>query len=335
MKLTYQDCINLITNKIESFNFSKQEAKDVANVLVEAELRNDPSHGIKCLLKIIGAIKKRKIIPKKEYKIIKDEQSTALLDGEKILGPVLGKKAMELAIEKAKKYGTGAVSTKKTHHLFALSPYVKIATANDMIGIVTTNTTPAMSAPSGLDKVLGTNPIAIGIPSENIPIVLDMASTIVARGKVREAQLNKEKIPLTWALDKNGKPTDDPEKALEGSLQPIAGYKGFALALVIDALSGILSGSASGKEVYGTSMHAKKEDKEVKYKGDFFMAIDISKFSDISLFKSRVSKLINDIKNSKKAEGVTEITIPGEIEHRNKERPIEISDELYKEISNL
>lgn len=335
MNLTQKECIEIIAKKLSSLDVSLQDAENVANVLIEAELRKDPSHGIKCLLKIIDEIKKGNIIPNKKPKIITEEKAMAIIDGENVLGPIVGIEAMKLAIQKAKEYGVAVVSTRKSHHLFTIGYYTKLAALNNMIGILTTSTAPAIFAPGGLEKVLGTNPISIAIPSEDNPIIVDMSSTNVARGKIQEAAKTGKKIPLNWALNEQGKPTDDPNQALEGSIRTIGNYKGFALALVIDILSGILSGSASGKEVFGTSMHLDNENKKTAYKGDFFIVIDPSKFSEIKLFKSRVSKLINDIKNSKKINETEEIHIPGETAHKNKDKLIEIDDKLYQEILEL
>jgi len=335
MKLKQEECREFIEKKLNFLDVPLEHAKYVADVLIEAELRNDPSHGISCLIKIINAIKKGDIKAGKTPEIIKEEKAVTILDGENVLGPVAGIKAMQIAVEKAKEYGVSTVSIRKSHHLFTLGHYAKIAALNDMIGIVTTSTAPAIFAPGSLEKALGTNPIAIGIPSEGNPVIVDMSSTNVARGKIREAIKEGEKIPLTWALDKYGNPTDNPKEALEGSLQSIGGYKGFGLALAIDILSGILSGSASGKEVFGTSMHLDNKNKKTAYKGDFFNVIDISKFLDVEFFKSRVYKLVNDIKNSSKKEGVREIHIPGETAYKNAGRLIEIDKELYEKISNL
>ena len=335
MKLTRQQALEFIIEKLTSLDVSQEDAEKTAEVLIEAELKEDPSHGISCLLSILNSIKRRDIIPNKKPEIITEKNATVIINGENILGPVSGIRAANLAVQKAKEYGVAAVSIRKSHHLFTLGYYTKLIALNNLIGILTTNTAPAIFAPEGLEKILGTNPISIAIPSEQNPIIIDMSSTNTARGKIREAIKKGDKIPRTWALDKQGRPTDDPEEALEGSLQPIGGYKGFALALAIDVLSGILSGSASGKEVSGTSMHLNNEDKKISYQGDLFIAIDISKFAEIDFFKSRVSNLIKNIKNSKKIEGIEKIYIPGERVYRNKDKPIEIDDKLYKEISEF
>ena len=333
MKLTRQQAIEFIIKRLMSLDVSQEDAEKTSEVLIEAELREDPSHGISCLPNILKSIKNGEIKPDKKPSIISESNATAILDGEHILGPVSGISAANLAIKKAKEYGISAISIRKSHHLFTLGYYTKTIALNNLIGILTTNTAPAMFAPGSIEKILGTNPFSIGIPAEQNPIVIDMSSSETARGKIKEAAKKGDKIPLNWALDREGKPTDNPEEALSGSLQPIGGHKGFALALAIDILSGILSGSASGKEVSGTSMHMDASDKEISQKGDLVIAIDISKFTDINSFKSRVSSLVKDIKNSKRIEGIKEIYIPGEKAYRNKDKLIEIDDNLYKEIS--
>ncbi|MEK6844551.1 MAG: Ldh family oxidoreductase [Nanoarchaeota archaeon] len=332
MELTREQAIQFIARKLASLGVSKDDAEKTAEVLVEAELREDPSHGISCLLSILKSIKNKEIISGKKPEIIVENNATAIINGENILGPVSGISAVNLAMKKAKEHGISAVSIRKSHHLFTLGYYTKIIALNNLIGILTTSTAPAIFAPGGLEKVLGTNPFSISIPSKENPLVIDMSSTHVARGKLREAVKNEKNIPLTWALDEMGNPTNNPEEGLKGSLQPLGGYKGFALALAIDILSGILSESASGKEIFGTSMHVDNKDKKTAYKGDLVIVIDISKFTEINLFKSRVSNLIKDIENSRKIDGIEKIHIPGERAHKNKDKLINIDEKLHKEI---
>ena len=332
MKLTRQQAIEFIIKKLISLDIPEEDAEKTAEVLIEAELKEDSSHGISCLLNILKSIKRGDIIPNKKPEILIEKNAIIVIDGENILGPVSGIRAVNFAIQKAKEYGVSVISIRKSHHLFTLGYYTKIAALNGLIGILTTSTSPAIFAPGGLEKILGTNPLSIGIPSEKYPIIIDMSSTNTARGKIKEAIKKGDKIPLTWALDEKGNPTNNPTEALKGSLLPIGEHKGFGLALAIDILSGILSGSASGKEVFGTSMHIDNQNGKINYKGDLFIAIDISKFTDIDLFKSRVSNLIDEIKKSKRIEGIKEIYIPGEKVYRNRDKIIEINDKLYDEI---
>ncbi len=332
MQFSREHAVKFMAEKMASFGAAKEDAEITAEVLVEAELREDPSHGVSCLISILKSIKKGDIMPSKKPAVIMEKNATAVIDGENILGPVSASHALDIAMRKAKEHGIAAVSIRKSHHLFTLGYYTKIAAQNNFIGILTTSTAPAMAFPGTLEKILGTNPFSIGIPSENVPIILDMSSSQVARGKIKEAAKKGAKIPSNWAVDKYGKPTDDPEKALEGSLQPMGGHKGFALALVIDILSGILSESASGKEIFGTSMHANDENKKTAYKGDLLIAIDISKFTDVNAFKARVARLTGEIKNSQTIDG-SKIYIPGEKAYLNRNELIEIDDKLYEEIT--
>lgn len=335
MKLTQKQAVELIINKLTSLAVAKEDAQRTAEVLIEAELRGDPSHGISSMQNLLKAIQKGDIIPAKKPELIAENKAVAILNGENILGPASGIKAAEIAMQKAKEHGISVVSIRKSHHLFTLGYYTKFIALNNFIGILTTSTAPAIFAPGGLEKVLGTNPFSIGIPSQGNPIIIDMSSTSVARGKIKEAAKKGEKIPLSWAVNKEGKPTDSPEEALDGSLLGIGGHKGFALALAIDILSGILSESASGKEIFGTSMHVSDSSRKTAYKGDLLIVIDISKFTSIDSFKSRVSSLIEDIKNSKKMDGTEEIYIPGEKVYKNKDMLIEVDDKLYEEIRGL
>lgn len=326
MKLTQEDCKKIIVDKLSLLRIPEADSLIVANVLLEAELRRDSSHGVVCISKIEDAVLKGDIAPGKQPEIIQEEHSTVLLDCQNVLGPVAGAKAVEIALDRAKKYGIAAVSLRNSHHLFTIGYYAKLLALNNMIGIVTTSTAPAIFAPGGLEKVLGTNPLAIAVPSESYPLVLDMSSTVVARGRVQEALKSGSKIPLDWAVDKEGVPTDDPSKALEGSLRAIGEYKGFGLALMIDILSSVLSGSSFGKDISGTSMHALESSEKKGYKGDLVIAIDPSRFQKIDLFKSRVSKLAGSIKSSGD-DG--KVRLPGESAYRNSQDLIEINDSVY------
>ncbi len=300
----------------------EKDAETVADVLIRAEMRGLASHGIFRFPKLIKAIELGLQKPKAEPKIERETQSCALLDGDHGLGPVVAKQAMAIAIKKAKQTGIGAVSVRNTNHFGMAAYYTELAAKLDMIGVTCCNTEPATAPYGGRKKILGTNPLSVSIPIYDKPILLDMATTNITRGKLR---LSKS-LGKNWALDKEGEPTKELRDAY--SLMPLGGldfgYKGYGLALIIDLLSGALSGAKCGRAVKGTASLEKCT------KGDLFVAINIESFVDIDLFKSRVEEVVRDIHS----EGCL---LPGEIEYEREEKTREIVVEsgLYDQLMRI
>ncbi len=238
---------------------------------------------------------------------------------------------MELAIEKAKNVGVGVVATKNANHFGIAGYYSELAMNQDMIGITITNTEPAMAPFGGKEKILGTNPIAIAFKGNKYKFSLDMATASIARGKILEALRKNIKIPEGCAVDKDGKITTDPAKALEGCILPFGGPKGYGLALAIEMLSAI-GGAEVGTKVRGTANPYEKCTK-----GDLFIAINPEFFVGKEEFKKKVDELLEEIKTSEPAEGF-EILIPGEIEERNKmkrKNGFEIDENLYNQLKEI
>jgi LDH2 family malate/lactate/ureidoglycolate dehydrogenase len=324
MYLPPYECQELVLKKLEKYGVAQKDALQVARVLIEAEQRGDPSHGLSCMKKICPALESGHLDPRKSTSLLADSGAMAILDAKHVLGPAAMFQAVELGMQKAAEFGLGQISLRHSHHLLVLGPYVRYLAEKGFIGLIGTSTQAAITAPGGKSKLFGTNPLAFGAPSSTHPLVIDMSSTIVARGRIKQAQRGGKKIPLSWALDPDGNPTEDPDLALQGSLQPLGGYKGFALALLIDVLASVLSGSAYSKHIYGTSMHANAEAKDIRYKGDFLLVIDISKFMPLQQFKLRIDDIYTFIRES------DEGYIPGETVIKNKENDIEVTEEVYQ-----
>jgi L-2-hydroxycarboxylate dehydrogenase (NAD+) len=319
---------------LTSAGVSEDDAALVADHLVEANLRGRDSHGISRLLGIMKGIEKKTINPSTKISVLRETPAMALLDGEHSIGQVVAVKAMSLAIEKAHNVGVGIVSLRNAAHIGFLGYYTEQAARQGTIGIAFTNTEPAMSPPGGAQPILGTNPICIGIPSREEPILVDLATSVVARGKILEFSRKGQKIPKGWAVDKDGVDTEDPVAALEGALLPIAGPKGYCLAFAIDVLTGALAGASVGTDVKGT-VHTE----EVCTKGDLFIAIDPQLFTSFQDFLDRVERLKEQIKSCRKAPGVTHIYLPGDPElitraTRIKEG-ISLDEKLWQQLSEL
>jgi LDH2 family malate/lactate/ureidoglycolate dehydrogenase len=322
-------------NILKAFGASKVEGEIVADSLVKANLRGVDSHGVIRLPVYINRIKNKTIIPGAPFKIVRETTSTALVDGGSGFGQVVAVKAIKLAIEKARRTGVGAISVSNTNHFGMAAYYALIALQNDMASIITSNTSPWVVPWGGRVPMLGTNPICIAIPSgQDIPIILDMATSATARGKIEEAAKEGKPIPGGWAVDENGRPTTDPIAALKGALLPFGGPKGYCLSFIIDILSGCLAGAAYGKNVI--SLYP--EDHRCNI-GQFFLAIDVNAFIPIKEFKDAVDKAVHEIKLCPTSPGYSEILVPGEIEHRIElkrlKEGIPLTDEVWRQIEKI
>ena len=321
---------------LKAMGASDYEASTCMDFLVKANLRGHDSHGVIRLVPYIKRIQRGGTNLRSEIRIVREGPSTALIDGNWGLGQVVAKRGMEIAIEKAQKTGAGAVSIFNCCHVGRLADYAEMASDRNMIGFVVV-VAPTFVAPyGGASRVLGTNPICFSIPrAKGRPIILDMATSVVASGKVNVKYARGEKTPNGWIIDSDGNPTNDPAKFFEepmGALLPLGGiaaHKGYGLCLIVELLGGALSGAGCGKEFM----------KRGEGNGVFLSATDISSFGPVDEFKNRVEGLIDQLKASKKAIGFTEILVPGEPEDREFEKRsregIFIEDKTWNEILSV
>jgi L-2-hydroxycarboxylate dehydrogenase (NAD+) len=313
---------------------SEEEADATAEVLAEGDLRGLGSHGILRLPYIIRGLKRKTIVAPAKIKIVKETPATALVDGGHGLGHHVATTAMKLAIDKAKKLGIGAVGVFNSNHFGIAGYYAELAMQEDLIGLVTTTTDALVHPWGGVQNLLGTNALAIGLPTEP-PVLLDMAMSVAARGKLVNAMKKGERIPEGWAIDNEGRSTTDPAKALEGALSPFGGAKGYGLAFVLELLAGPLVGAAAGGDVVGTL----EPVKGFSTKGDFMIAIDPRAFVSLTEFRAQAKDFIHQIKSSRKAPGVKEIMVPGEPERKIREQRlregIPIADEVWRELEQI
>jgi LDH2 family malate/lactate/ureidoglycolate dehydrogenase len=280
-------------------------------------LRGNDTHGVHLLTILPERVDAGMLQIPTKLTVLKASGVTALLDGGNGLGPVAVQRAMEMSIGKAKEFGIGSCLVRNTNNIGILSFYTLLAAEEKMVGIVMSNAAAAMSPWGGSEAFFGTNPLSIGIPggAGTAPVVLDMSSTVVARGKIRRAARLKESIPEGWAFDGTGRPTTDPAEALKGTLMPIGGPKGYGLALMIDVLAGMLSGSQ-----YGPAIRTFHELKGPTGVGVFTLAIEIERFMPIGQFTALLKAYLASIKASPKANGVSRIYLPGEIEYEKEQR---------------
>ena len=251
-----------------------------------------------------------------EMKTVMDGPSIGLFDACHSLGQVAAMRAMAVAIEKAKKTGISFISVRGSEHYGAAAYFAKMALADDMIGFTGTNSPPRTAPWGSRSPFLGTNPFAVAIPAgHQLPIIADMATCVVARGKIILANKKNQPIPLGWAIDKDGEDTTDAKAALQGCVLPFGGPKGSAIAMIIEVLTGVLAGSLLSMQVPDPANNPGKHMAVSHY----FGAIHVAAFGSMEDFKATIDKMILDMKASPKAKGVEEIFMPGEIEARKKQ----------------
>jgi LDH2 family malate/lactate/ureidoglycolate dehydrogenase len=294
----------------EKLGLPREDAQIAADAIVGSNLRGVDTHGVIRMLVYSQKLRGGYVSTKPKLHPVRETKGTALIDGGNGLGQIVGYRAMETAIRKAKDVGVSCVTVRNSNHFGTCAHYSMLALQHDMIGLAFTNASAQIAPTGGAQKVLANNPWSVAVPAgQRFPVVLDMANSVVARGKIRMAAKEGKPIPPDWAVDKNGKPTTDPKAALEGFLLPVGGYKGYGITLIVDLLTGVLADSCYGPRVQGLDVV-----EAVGGVGHTFMAVDVAAFDDISAFKARMDGYIAEIKDSKKAAGVEQIYLPGELE---------------------
>ncbi|NPD68698.1 Ldh family oxidoreductase (plasmid) [Lichenicola cladoniae] len=292
---------------------SEPDAALCADTLVQAELWGHASHGVLRLPWYVARIASGACNPTAKPRVLQDMGALALVDADNAMGQVATTFAMDEAVRRAGTYGIAAVSVRNSNHFGTAMYYTSGAARRGMLAFLSTNASPAMAPWGGRERAVGTNPWSWAAPAGELPpLVLDIANTSVARGKVYLAHQRGELIPLTWALDGSGRPTDDPQAAIEGLIQPMAGHKGYAIALMMDVISGVLSGSAFGAGVVGP-YHPEGRSGA----GHFAFVLDIKRLMPLGEFTGRVRELVESLKRNPVAEGSEGILYPGELEAAN------------------
>ncbi|CEJ61432.1 Putative Catalytic activity: [Penicillium brasilianum] len=291
---------------------SEEHAKSMAECLVLADIRGVDTHGLARLPQYLDRVSNGRVNAKPEFKITEKTPVVAHMDGDNGFGFVVATRAMDEAIKRAEIYGIGLVVVNHSNHFGMGATYVLQALEKDMISLVFTNSAKQMPPFGGKETLLGISPFAAGAPSgKEVPYILDMAPSVVAKGKIRRAARRGESIPLGWALDADGNPTTDAEVALNGSMAPIGGPKGSGIAILMDIMSGVLSGSAFGGEVGDQYKDTKPQDV-----GHCFIALKQDIFLSADEFKNRMDTLVQRVHNVTPAPGFNEVLFPGESEHR-------------------
>lgn len=280
----------------------------------------------------IDRIKQKLVNTKADIRIIKDKGATILVDAGNGMGAVVTMKALALGLERAVIYGSCSLGIFNTNHYGAGAFYVKEAIRNNVAAHMYSNAPPTMAPWGGVDPYIGTNPYSFGVPSRrHHPIIVDMASSVAARGKIILAAKEGRSIPDGWAIDQDGSPTNDAQKALAGSVLPFGGPKGYGIALMIDIMAGILTSANFGPRIPDLYRDLTRPQNI----GAFIQLTDIDSFIPLEEFFTRVDTMIEEIKSAKTAPGVEQIFLPGEIESIEEEKRAKEGIPLSKETVDM
>ena len=305
---------------LEKAGVPTDEAKIVADVQVESDLRGVHSHGAVAVVGYVQRLNQGGTNPRPNITVMKESPHHALVDGDHGLGQLVAVKAMNICIAKAKESGVATVGVHNSNHFGAAGNYSMMALKEDLIGFALTNAAAVIPPTGGGTGVFGTNPISFAIPTaHSYPITLDIATSAVAMQRIVQALREGQKIPPGWGLDSKGKPTDDPRVALTSGIQPpMAGHKGYGLAMMVEVLSAVLTGASFGRVTEPRNWRPS----EYLSVGHFFAALNPVMFIPIDEFKARMESLIEEVRNSTLLEDTERIYLPGEIEYEKREQRI-------------
>jgi LDH2 family malate/lactate/ureidoglycolate dehydrogenase len=333
VRVSRDELFSFVVKVLTKLGVSKEDAEIVADNLIMADLRGIESHGVQRLKRYVDGILSGGINLKPNIRIVREGPSYALVDGDEGLGQVVGYKAMKLAIEKAKRSGIGVVVVRNSNHYGIAGYYALMAAKEKMVGISMTNSRPLVAPTGGVERFLGTNPISIAAPTKGKPFLLDMATSVVPIGKLEVYRRKGKPIPEGWAIDKEGNVTIEVEDVFNGgALLPLGGFgelfgghKGYGLSVMVDILAGILSGGTWSKHVKNTS----DKGSNVCH---FFMAINIEAFVPLEEFEEKMSRMIEELKSSRKHRDFERIWIHGEKGFLTEETRLKIGIPIYKKV---
>ncbi|NTV89007.1 MAG: Ldh family oxidoreductase [Clostridiales bacterium] len=347
VRIDFDTLESFMTDVFKGSGVPDAEARICSEVLITADKRGIDSHGINRLKTIYyDRIKDGIQFAETNFEIVKEGPTTAVVDGHDGMGMVIGHRAMSMAIEKAKKFGMGMVAVRNSTHYGIAGYYATMATEAGMIGFTGTNARPSIAPTFGVENMLGTNPLVFGMPSdEEFPFVIDCATSITQRGKIEVYDKLGKELPSGWVIDENGNARTDTHEILKdlvkgtaalaplgGIGEDLAGYKGYGYATVVEILSAALQGGSFLKMLLGF-----ENGKKVPYHlGHFFMAVDISAFTELDAFKKTTGDILRELRASKKAPGQERIYTAGEKEYLawldRKVNGVPVNAELQKEI---
>lgn len=327
---------DFVDQALRRFDVPPEDARVTAEILVEADLMGIESHGVAHLMvhpSYVLGFRQGVVNPRPSIRVLHETASTALVDGDGGLGPVVGHRAMKIAIEKAKECGTGMVAATRSRHYGIAGYYALMAVPHDMIGMAFTNSPPFVAPTFGRKRMLGTNPIAVAVPTgSGHPFLLDMATSAASHGKFEIARREGKPIPPTWGADEEGVPSTDMTRIMSrgwllplGSTPEAASYKGYGLSMVVDILSGVLSG-------VGLSLNIEYIKHEV---GHFCMALRIDGFRPVDEFKAMMDEMLTVFRSAPTVPGAERVLVAGQREFETREARLANGIPLHASIVGL
>ena len=343
--IDYKKLENFCIEAFKGYGFNEEESKQITAVLLEADLSGIESHGIQRMIRyhkeITGGMVKIDANPE----IVFETPLSAVIEGNDAMGQTLGVKAMKIAIEKAKKSGFGMVTVRNSNHYGVAGYYARMAAEEGLIGMSMTNTEAIMVPTFGKQAMLGTNPIAFAMPANPVNFSFDAATTVVPRGKLEVYVKRGNGLPIGWALDENGHDSNEPDRVLSniinktgGGILPLggsgeltSGYKGYGFAMLCEIATAILSGGTTSNYIYKTPGRSNI--------AQCFIAIDYGMFGDKKEIEASLSKYLDEVRNSAKADGQERIFIHGEKEAEARDRVlaegVSLNDKTYAEMQMI
>lgn len=326
---------DLIAELYEKAGMERADAEYHAHGLVTASLRGVDSHGVMRTEAYLTRIVNGAINLHPRIRCLQEEGALRVLDADGASGYIAGREGMSLAIRLAKEHGVGVTMVRNSNHFGAAALYAQMAVDAGMIGFSTTNVKPNVAAPGAMGNVVGNNPFAVGIPTYcEFPFMLDMAISVVAGGKLKMAIAKGEKIPLGWASDKDGNPTDDPQKGFDGYLLPAGGFKGLGIAYAIDLLCGVMTGGAFQNHIRNMF----KDPTEPGHTCHMFLAADADRLLGREEIRARMEEYRNYIRSIPTVSG-TPLIFPGEIEEacaaERRAHGIPLPEAVYRQLKEL
>lgn len=311
------------------------DARLVADTLVQADLWGHQSHGVLRLGWYRDRILNGVMNPVTKPEFVMDAGAIALIDGHDGVGHVLTVLATKEAVKRARAHGIGAVGVRMSNHFGTCMYYTMMGAREGCVMFLTTNGGPAMAPWGGMKKIIGTNPWSVAVPvGKRAPFVVDMANTGVARGKIYLARNKRLPIPLGWAINSNGEPTTDPQEAIDGIILPMAEHKGYAIAAMVDVLSGVLTGSG-----FLSAVHSPYKTAEKSNCGHLMIALNIEAFQPLAQFTAAMEKFADEIKAVPTAKGFDEVFYPGEIEanndRKNRKEGIQLPEDTLADLKRI
>ena len=315
--MTEAELTRLAVRVLGACGIGEPDAQDAARILVTGDLMGHATHGVLRLESYGERLRSGAMDAK--ARIVVEEVAPAMVrvDGANALGPLVGMRALREAMGRARSNGVGIALARNSNHFGAIAPYCLIAAQDGFATMICSNASTTIAPTGGAETKLGNNPLGFGVPRPGgRPVILDMAMSVVARGKIRAALAKGERIPDTWATDRDGRATTDPKAALDGFLLPFGGYKGYGLALVVDLLAGVLSGAA-----YLEHVNSWLDDPEKPGNlGHFFLAIDTARLGSTEWLAQRIGDFDAIIHGTQRADAAVPVRLPGEIELDRLER---------------